>query len=153
MKKPSKAERQNRILRLILEYPITTQTELVEYMEKEGLNITQATISRDIKELNIVKVANTAGEQRYVSMGRTRGQAADRLLKVFAEAVISVQTAGNMLVLKTLPGMASAGGSAVDSLELPGVLGSLAGDDTIFIVADSDETAGNLALKLNHLLG
>lgn len=150
MKKPTKTERQNRILELIAAAPISTQTALVERMRDTGLDITQATISRDIKELNIVKVADAAGKQRYVSMGRGAQQPADRLMNVFAEAVLNVRVAVNLVVIHTLPGMAPAGASAVDALSLQSVVGTLAGDDTIFVAAESEAAAADLAARLNR---
>lgn len=150
MKKPTKTERQNQILELIATAPISTQTALVERMRGAGLDITQATISRDIKELNIVKVADSAGKQRYVSMGHGPQQPADRLMNVFAEAVVNVRVAVNLVVIHTLPGMAQAGASAVDSLNLQSVVGTLAGDDTIFVAAESEAAAADLADRLNR---
>lgn len=151
MIKPSKNERQDRILELIMSESISTQTDLVDRMRAEGMNVTQATISRDIKELNIVKMLGNDGNQHYISMGRQPHQPADRLLKVFAEAVVSVKTAQNMLVVKTLPGMAPASASAIDSLSLHGVVGTLAGDDTIFIVAETTQVATDLSVRLDQL--
>lgn len=150
MKKPSKTERQNQVLELIAAVPISTQTALVERMRDAGLDITQATISRDIKELNIVKVADSGGKQRYVSMGRGAQQPAERLMNVFAEAVVSVRVAVNLVVIHTLPGMAPAGASAVDALNLQSVVGTLAGDDTIFVAAESEAAAADLAARLNR---
>ncbi|MDI9461394.1 MAG: arginine repressor [Saccharofermentanales bacterium] len=146
--KPSKSQRQSRILQIIRERSIETQEELVEVLRKTGMEVTQATISRDIKELGIVKVSTGEGKQKYVPMDRSGEVASGRLMKVFSEAVIIIEVAVNFVIIKTLPGMAQAAASALDSMHLSDLLGSLAGDDTVFLATASDAKAQELRSKL-----
>ncbi|NLK88703.1 MAG: arginine repressor [Clostridiaceae bacterium] len=147
----SKSERQARLLQLIRESDISTQEELVVELNKIGLEVTQATISRDIKELGIIKVTSGHGLQRYVPMERSGEVASGRLMKVFSEAVIQVDLAVNLVIIKTLPGMAQACASALDSMRLPEVAGSIAGDDTVFVAARSAEQAAALSQTLSRI--
>ncbi len=149
--KPSKSQRQSRILQIIRERSIETQEELVEVLRKTGMEVTQATISRDIKELGIVKVSTGEGKQKYVPMDRSGEVASGRLMKVFSEAVIIIEVAVNFVIIKTLPGMAQAAASALDSMHLSDLLGSLAGDDTVFLATASDAKAQELRSKLISL--
>ncbi|HZJ91392.1 MAG: arginine repressor [Clostridiaceae bacterium] len=146
--KPSKTQRQSRILKIVREQSIETQSELVEALLATGMTFTQATVSRDIKELGIVKVATGDGKSKYVAMKHSGEVAAGRLMNVFSEAVISINTAGAFVILKTLPGTAQAAASALDSMHIDDILGTLAGDDTIFIATDSVDIADFLRLKL-----
>lgn len=149
--KPTKSERQARLLQVIREREISTQDELVASLNKTGLDVTQATVSRDIKELGIIKVSTGAGSQKYVPMERSGEVASGRLMKVFSEAVIQVDAAMNLVIIKTLPGMAQAGASALDSMRLPEIVGSIAGDDTVFIATRTIEQADSLARLLNQI--
>lgn len=146
--KPSKSQRQSRILQIVRERSIETQEELVDVLRKTGMEVTQATISRDIKELGIIKVSTGEGKQKYVSMDRSGEVASGRLMKIFSEAVILIEVAVNFVIVKTLPGMAQAAASALDSMHLSDMLGSLAGDDTVFIATGSTEQAINMRDKL-----
>lgn len=128
----AKNPRQSRILRIVKTQKIGTQSELVDALKDAGMNVTQATVSRDIKELGIIKVATSSGELKYVPMAQSGEGASGRFMKVFREAVISIQVADAMVILKTLPGMAQAAASALDSMHLDNLLGTIAGDDTIF---------------------
>jgi transcriptional regulator of arginine metabolism len=149
--KISKSERQSRLLQLIREHDIGTQEDLVSGLNETGLEVTQATISRDIKELGIIKVTTGSGQQKYVPMERSGEVASGRLMKVFAEAVVQVDQAGNLVIIKSLPGMAQACASALDSMRLPEVAGSIAGDDTVFVAARTIEHAEALSKTLNHI--
>jgi len=148
-----KNERQSRILSLIKELKVGTQDDLVSALRAQGFEVTQATVSRDIKELGIVKVTSGSGAQHYVPMERSGEIAAGRLMKVFSEAVISCENAGNMVVIKTLPGMAQASASALDSMRMLDVVGSIAGDDTVFIVTKKPAQAASLADSIRKILG
>jgi transcriptional regulator of arginine metabolism len=149
--KPSKSERQSRLLQVIREQEISTQEELVTGLNQAGMEVTQATISRDIKELGIIKVSTAGGSQKYVPMERSGEVASGRLMKVFAEAVIQIDAAMNLVILKTLPGMAQAGASALDSMRLGEIVGSIAGDDTVFIATRSVEQAEQLCHLLQRI--
>jgi len=149
--KPSKSERQARLLLVIRERAISTQDDLVAGLNEAGMDVTQATISRDIKELGIIKVSTGSGIQKYVPMERSGEVASGRLMKVFAEAVTQVDAAMNLVIIKTLPGMAQAGASALDSMRLPEIVGSIAGDDTVFIATRTSDQAETLSKLLNQI--
>lgn len=149
--KPSKSERQARLLLVIRERAISTQDDLVAGLNEAGMDVTQATISRDIKELGIIKVSTGNGIQKYVPMERSGEVASGRLMKVFAEAVTQVDAAMNLVIIKTLPGMAQAGASALDSMRLPEIVGSIAGDDTVFIATRTVDQAETLSKLLNQI--
>ncbi len=131
--KVSKKERHGIILDIINKEEISTQEELVQKLLEQELTVTQATVSRDVKELNIVKANTSNGGQKFVAMKSVQDPDTDRLLKVFAEAVLSSTSTDSLIILKTLPGMAPACASAVDAMNMRQVAGSIAGDDTVFV--------------------
>ncbi len=149
----SKNDRQNRILELIRTHEIGTQEELAAMLNADGPGVTQATISRDIKELGIIKTTGSNGQLKYMPLERQGEVASVRLLKVFTEAVVSIDHAMNLVVLKTLPGMAPASASALDSLNLADVVGTLAGDDTVFIATRTPTAAAILVDTLHRVRG
>lgn len=128
-----KYARQSKILELIENNEIETQEELADYLKKLGIDVTQATVSRDIRELRLVKVLAKSGKYKYAAMGQNVEGTTDRLIKIFKNSIVSVDIAGHLLVVKTLPGAAQICGSAVDSLGIDEIVGTIAGDDTIFI--------------------
>ncbi len=134
-----KFARQGKILEIIENIEVETQEELAELLKKSGINVTQATVSRDIKELRLVKVLSKSGKYKYAVMGQNQDGITDRLSRIFKNSIISMDIAGNILVLKTLPGAAQVCGSAIDSVNSEQIIGSIAGDDTIF-VAISDRS-------------
>ena len=150
--KVSKKERHDYILSIIKKQDISTQDELVEALHKLDLEVTQATVSRDIKELGLTKVSNESNIQKYISNSRSKEPTTSKLIMVFAQAVISCDNAGNIVVIKTLPGMAGASASTIDSLNLPEVVGTIAGDDTIFIATKSTILANHLVERLKALM-
>jgi transcriptional regulator of arginine metabolism len=139
------------LLQVIREKVIATQDELATSLNDAGMEVTQATISRDIKELGIIKVTTAAGDQKYIPMERSGEVASGRLMKVFAEAVIQIEVAMNLVIIKTLPGMAQAGAAALDSMRLPEIAGSIAGDDTIFVATRSLDQAELLGRLLGQI--
>lgn len=139
--------RQAKILEIIEENEIETQEQLADLLKQQGIEVTQATISRDIRELGIVKVLTKDGHYKYAALKRTQDCLTERLINIFRNSVISIETAGNLLVLKTLPGAAQIVGSAIDSMELNNVVGTIAGDDTIFVAVNSSE---NIDEVLNY---
>jgi transcriptional regulator of arginine metabolism len=149
----SKNERQARLLQLIREKDISTQEELAAVLNGAGLDVTQATVSRDIKELGLIKVTTGGGQQKYVPMERSGEVASGRLMKVFSEAVLHLDTAMNLVIIKSLPGMAQACASALDSMQLADVAGSIAGDDTVFVATHAIEQAEALRQILSELAG
>lgn len=134
-----KYTRQRKILEIIEKYDVETQEELAEFLKRAGIEITQATISRDIKELRLVKVLTKNGTYKYAVVDDRLEGTTDRLITIFRNSVISLDIAGHIVVLKTLPGAAQVCGSAIDSLKLNGVVGTLAGDDTVFVAVGNDK--------------
>lgn len=147
-----KTRRQAQILDLINEYPIETQEELLLRLRENGFNVTQATVSRDIKELRLLKSLSSDGKYRYTSISKSVSDAKDNVRGFFNSSVVSIKSAQNMVVVKTLAGMANALCASLDSMELAGVIGTLAGDDTIFIVCVDNEKASELVINLKKFL-
>lgn len=146
-----KYSRHAKILELIEKYPIETQEELADKLKEMGMDVTQATISRDIKELKLIKVLDSNGIYKYATVSNTEGPITNRLLTIFAESFTSCDYANNIVVVKTLPGMAQASASALDSLKWPEIVGTIAGDDTIMIVCRAEKMAEELVEKLSRL--
>lgn len=148
-----KSQRHAAILDLIQKECVRTQEELLEHLKALGFDTTQATVSRDIRDLKIVKAADGNGGYRYsAALSVSDGDFASKLNTIFTEAVYRVDCACNMVVLKTYAGMGSAAGAAVDAMHLDGVVGTLAGDDTMFIVARTAEAAEEITKLLSQLL-
>jgi transcriptional regulator of arginine metabolism len=146
-----KYSRHAKILEIIDRYEIETQEELAEKLREHGMEVTQATVSRDIKELRLVKVMNIDGKYKYSSVVHSDNVTSNKLLKVFSESYVHSDYANNIVVVKTLPGMAQAAASALDSLKLNEILGTIAGDDTIMIVCRAEMIAEELVDKLKKL--
>ena len=128
-----KSTRKNVILEIVASQDIETQNQLMQELSKRGIKSTQATLSRDIKELRLVKELS-GGHYRYTVPSQTgSAEHSERLRKIFREGVISCDTAMNLIVLKTLPGLAQAASSAMDSMDIPALVGTVAGDDTVFM--------------------
>lgn len=148
-----KARRQAEILSIIQEYDIETQDQLLEKLREKGLKSTQATISRDIKQLRLVKELAPSGSYRYVAADRQEGKSsAGRLRNIFKEGVVSVEAAQNLVVVKTMPGLASAACSALDGMEIAGMVGSLAGDDTGMLIMRDSASAEAFCSEAHKLL-
>ncbi len=149
-----KTSRQNEILNLIDSEEITTQEELCDRLLQAGYKVTQATVSRDIRELKLTKMIGTDGKQRYVRLG-TEKQAVLRdipKISLIKSAIVSVDSTKNLIVVKTNIGMAPAVGSTIDSMEISDMLGCIAGDDTILCIMRSDNAALGLLKKINKAL-
>ncbi|MGN1098340.1 MAG: arginine repressor [Clostridia bacterium] len=145
-------KRQNAILQLIGENTIETQQELTEALRDMGYDVTQATVSRDIKELRIVKRLNESGRYVYAQSGiNSDADMNERFNIIFEKSVVSIDYAVNNIVVKTLSGMAQAAGAALDAMDLPEVVGTIAGDDTIIMIVRSEESARRLVYKLRSL--
>ena len=149
-----KSKRQAEILRIIGEQNIETQEQLLERLRKCGIRATQATISRDIKELNLVKQPGEDGSYRYTaSAAQPAEQAlAGRLQNIFKNGVTSCDVAQNIVVVKTMPGLAPAAGAALDGMELDGLVGSLAGDDTVILIMRTNRVAEELSQAIESML-
>ena len=130
-----------------------TQNQLIELLAEQGLKSTQATLSRDIKELRLVKELSTTGKYRYVAAGRDEFTDFDlRLKKIFRESVTSYACAQNIIVIKTMPGLASAACAALDGMEIDGLVGTLAGDDTAFLAMKDIHYAEGFEKEIESLL-
>ncbi|MBR6571532.1 MAG: arginine repressor [Clostridia bacterium] len=148
-----KNDRQNHLLQIIAEENIETQEQLLERLQSRGIKSTQATISRDIKELHLIKEPAGQGRYRYaVSSHRTKLNFADRLRTIFRESLLSVDSAQNIVVIKTMPGLAQGAASALDGMAIGDMVGSLAGDDTVMIVMRDTESATDFAVEVREML-
>ena len=147
-----KNERQNKILAIIAREDIDTQEMLLDRLEKEGISCTQATISRDIKQLHLIKEPMGRGRYRYaVSVHRNTLNVADKLRTIFRESITSVDYAQNIVVIHTLPGLAAAAASAIDSMNLSVVVGTLAGDDTVLVIMRDNNAAAQFCGEISNL--
>ncbi|MCL2096911.1 MAG: arginine repressor [Oscillospiraceae bacterium] len=148
-----KYKRQSKILELIGAFDIYTQDELADRLGRNGFTATQATISRDIKELKLLKVPASNGQYKYASANsQDEDRANVKFLNILNETIIAIQTAKNLMVVKTHTGMAQAAAAAVDAIDFPEIIGTVAGDDTIFIAFASDENAEVTAQKLGKMI-
>lgn len=147
-----KIKRQTKILELIKKYEIETQDELSAYLEQEGFQVTQATVSRDIRELKLTKVALGNGKQKYVALLETNEDMSQKYARIFKDGFISMDIAQNILVIKTVSGMAMAVAAALDALQLHEIVGSIAGDDTIMCAVRSIEDAIAVIDKLRKFV-
>ncbi len=134
-----KYTRQTKILELISKKEVETQEELADGLKAMGIDVTQATISRDIKELRLVKVMSKNGKYKYATIGQSQEGITDRLYKIFENSVVSIDNAMNIIVLKTIPGAAQICASAIDYMGVDDIVGTLAGDDTVFVAIRSLE--------------
>lgn len=144
--------RQQAILDLISTHELDTQEELVSMLVDFGYNVTQATVSRDIKQLGLVKVAGKSKKYRYIQVSYKENGLKNKYDNIFRESVLSIQNAENMIVIKTVSGAANSACAYIDHMMIPELLGSIAGDDTIFCVADCSENARKIVelLKENY---
>lgn len=145
-----KKSRHELILELVEKYNISTQDELLEKLHENGVAVTQATVSRDIKELRLVKQPASNGQYKYcVAAGSDEKYM--KYYAIFAESVTSVDYAQNICLIKCHPGTANAACAAIDALSIPEILGTLAGDDTIFILCKNERSAQNTKRELEAL--
>ena len=148
-----KSERHAKILQLILKTPIETQEELQEKLREEKIYVTQATISRDIKELRLIKVQDNNGKYKYVTAENDKSNNISfKFHSIFSESVIKVDQAQNIIVVKCYNGMANAACAALDSIHWDGLVGTLAGDDTIFVLMKDETSTIQLASQLKKLI-
>jgi transcriptional regulator of arginine metabolism len=148
-----KNDRQSKILEIISEENIETQEQLLERLQARGITSTQATISRDIKQMHLIKEPVGQGVYKYaVSGNRTRLNFAEKLRTIFRASITSIESAQNLVVVKTMPGLASAACAALDDMEISYMLGSLAGDDTAFLVMKDTESAETFCREIRDML-
>ncbi len=151
----TKTQRQHRIGELIERELISTAAQLVARLQDEGITATQATVTRDLQELGTIKVRDEHGSRRIVlsSASRTSSPPLDHLRRMMGEWVVSVESSANLVVLRTPPGCAHVVASALDRSALDGVLGSVAGDDTLLVIASDEHGGASLAKKFRELAG
>ncbi len=149
----ARANRQLKILDIISKHDIDTQEELVDYLRSEGFSVTQATVSRDIKEMGIIKTLSSDGRHyKYAAQQSKESSAADKFLSMFKNTVVSIKSTGNLIVLKTETGSAGPAAELIDKLSYDEVLGVIAGDNTIFVAVDGVEHADTIRRRLEDLL-
>ena len=148
-----KNDRQNQLLQIISEECIETQEQLLARLQARGIKCTQATISRDIKEMHLIKEPAGQGKYRYaVSVHRTKLNFADKLRTIFHESIVSIDVAQNLVVIKTMPGLASAAASALDGMEITSKVGTLAGDDTVLMIMRDTVSAEEFCAEIKEML-
>lgn len=145
-----KSSRHSKILEIINEHPIETQDELLSRLKTEGYKVTQATISRDIKDLRLVKTLGSDGKYRYTEAQASSSDIRSNFDQLFMSSVVSMDLAQNIVVIKTLSGMANAVCAALDSTGNSAIVGTIAGDDTIFVACRTDEHARSLVSTLKQ---
>jgi transcriptional regulator of arginine metabolism len=147
-----KTARHAMILNLIKKYDIETQEELAEYLRHNKFNVTQATVSRDIKELRLVKTLSRDGVYKYDTGDKNETGMIKRFMKIFSQSVVSIDFTGHLIVIHTLSGSANAAAEAIDAMELPQVMGTLAGDNTIFVACSEDADMKALSEHFSELM-
>ncbi|CAG7840956.1 ArgR family transcriptional regulator [Clostridium novyi B str. ATCC 27606] len=147
-----KIQRHSKILEIINTKDIETQEELAEELKKRGVDVTQATVSRDIKELKLIKVLSENGSYKYATISKSDSFITNKLVNVFTNTVISVESVQNFVVVKTLSGSGSAAAESIDSMNFDGIAGTIAGDNTIFILTINEDKAQEIVKKLRKML-
>ena len=147
-----KTKRQLKMLELIKKHDIETQEELSDYLLREGFQVTQATVSRDIRELKLTKVSMSNGRQKYLALRDDKEDLSEKYTRVFRDAYISMDMAQNILVIKTVSGMAMAVAAAIDSMHMHEIVGCIAGDDTIMCAVRSVDDTISVMERLRKLV-
>ena len=150
-----KKKRQEKIIEIINQYEVETQEDLARYLNEAGYSVTQATASRDIREMSLVKVPGIRAKQRYMTAARGSGTSAGfgrQYASVLQDGVVSMEQAGNLLVIRTQSGMAMAAAAAIDAMKLEGIVGSIAGDDTIMCAVKTEEMVTHVMAELRQCI-
>lgn len=148
-----KKSRHEKIIELIGKYEIETQEELADRLKAEGYQVTQATVSRDIRELKLSKIAGAGGRQKYVVYEQEDHQLGDKYIRVLKDGYVSMDRAQNILVMKTVSGMAMAVAASVDAMKMPEIVGCIAGDDTIMMAIRTVEDTIAVMDKIKEMIG
>ena len=148
----TKKKRQEKILQIIDKMEIETQEDLAEVLRESGARVTQATVSRDIRELGLTKIQTPSGRQKYARSGAADRVMADKYIRVLRDSYLHMDRAQNLLVIRTVAGMAMAAAAALDALHLPEVVGCIAGDDTIFAAVRTNEETETVMEQLRRML-
>ncbi|WP_426349425.1 arginine repressor [Alloiococcus sp. CFN-8] len=147
-----KVNRHSKILELINNKDIETQEELAEELKAMGFDVTQATVSRDIKKLKLTKILTPGGSYKYASIASEESDISQKLANILSSSTLTVESVDKMVVVKTISGSAAAAAEAIDSLKFKGIAGSIAGDNTIFILTRSLDYADEIVLKIKKLI-
>jgi len=148
-----KYSRHSKILEIIENVEVETQEDLARSLRDCGFNVTQATVSRDIKELRLIKVLTKSGRYKYATIRQHENTITERFIKIFKDSVVSIDNAENIIVVKTLIGAANAAAAALDALDLKEAVGTIAGDDTIFVLMRTTADVKPTIEILNNILG
>ena len=148
-----KTKRHRKILELIKENVVGTQEELADLLKQDGFAVTQATVSRDIRELGLYKVVGSEGRQKYAALKEKKAHLEEKYIRVFQEGCVSMDMAQNILVIKTVSGMAMAVAASLDAIGYPEIVGTIAGDDTIMCAVRSVEDTERVMEKLRRMIG
>lgn len=147
-----KSERHAMILNLIDTTNVETQEELADMLKQRGICVTQATVSRDIKELRLIKVLAENGGYKYATVDKAEAGMKERFVRIFGDSVVGINTSANLVIVKTLSGSANAAAEAVDSMHWNDIVGTMAGDNTIFIAARDEKTVPDIVKRLSAMI-
>ena len=147
-----KTKRHAMILKLIASENIDTQEELARLLSAQGFTVTQATVSRDIKELRLIKVLTGDGHYKYATVEKAETDLQERFIRLFSNCVVSITSSGNLIVLKTMAGSAAVAAEAIDSLKWPEIAGSIAGDNTIFVAVREGKNVTELIKRFQKIM-
>lgn len=147
-----KAKRQALIREIVEAQSIQTQEELAEALREHGMMVTQATVSRDIREMHLLKVLDEDGSYRYATMEKNETGVNDRLIRMLSDSVVEMNSANNLIVIRTLPGSAHVAAEAIDSLKWPEILGTIAGDNTILAIVRSNDEVDTVIKRFHCII-
>ena len=147
-----KPKRHAMILKLIAAENIETQEELATMLSAQGFNVTQATVSRDIKELRLIKVLTGEGKYKYATVEKAESDLQERFIRLFGNCVVSITSAGNLIVVKTMAGSAAVAAEAIDSMKWPEIAGSIAGDNTVFVAVREGKSVSDIIKKFQKIM-
>ena len=147
-----KPKRHAMILKLIAAENIETQEELANLLSAQGFHVTQATVSRDIKELRLIKVLTGEGKYKYATVEKAESDLQERFIRLFGNCVVSITSAGNLIVIKTMAGSAAVAAEAIDSMKWPEIAGSIAGDNTVFVAVREGKSVTDIIKKFQKMM-
>lgn len=147
-----KNKRQEALAEIVSAYEVDTQAELIDRLRERGFEVTQATISRDIRQLKLVKIATGHGGYKYMLPPKNDSAASIKLNDAIVESITRVSRSGNLVVLRTYPGLANAVAAGIDGIDIPSILGCVAGDDTILVVAVDEKVAEAVESKVKEMV-
>ncbi|MBQ2202538.1 MAG: arginine repressor [Clostridia bacterium] len=147
-----KPKRHAMILKLIAAENIETLEELATLLSAQGFNVTQATVSRDIKELRLIKVLTGEGKYKYATVEKAESDLQERFIRLFGNCVVSITSAGNLIVVKTMAGSAAVAAEAIDSMKWPEIAGSIAGDNTVFVAVREGKSVSDIIKKFQKMM-